>query len=523
MLTWMLYVTVVSLVLSLSALAAERAARLAHSSTRWIWALAIVLSLAIPTVIASVSIQLPSILSPAVSQQVIALRAATSARLSPSLWMPANAQAMSGWHSLDPQLLRAWLAVSVAMGAGLICSGAHLMWIKRQWTRGTLAGAAVFIAPDAGPAVVGLLRPCIVVPRWLTVSSEVQVSAVMAHEQSHVAAGDPRLLTGALLLLVLMPWNLPLWWQLRRLRYAIEVDCDRRVLRSGQDVRNYGETLIIAAKRQSSYIGAVAAMSESKSFLEQRITIMMSKPVKWQRAAATTLAGLSMALLAVAAEVAPPNSEAGGANARQEVAVAAADLDRNVGSYKMGEEAVLAVTRTGSQLLAQLTGQPAIPIYPQSDSEFFYKVVDAQISFLVDAQGQVNALVLHQNGQNITMLRIDAAVAQQIAVNIAAKVHGQAPTPGSEAALRRLIAWNTAGNPDYSQMSPELAQATREQLPQIKLAMAHFGAVQSVQFRGVGNMGWDIYEVQHEHGVVQYRIALASNGIITGALMTAGP
>ena len=118
MLTWMLYVTVVSLVLSLSALAAERAARLAHSSTRWIWALAIVLSLAIPTVIASVSIQLPSILSPAVSQQVIALRAATSARLSPSLWMPANAQAMSGWHSLDPQLLRAWLAVSVARRFG---------------------------------------------------------------------------------------------------------------------------------------------------------------------------------------------------------------------------------------------------------------------------------------------------------------------------------------------------------------------------------------------------------------------
>ena len=33
---------------------------------------------------------------------------------------------------------------------------------------------------------------------------------------------------------VLMPWNLPLWWQWRRLRFAIEVDCDARVLASGR-------------------------------------------------------------------------------------------------------------------------------------------------------------------------------------------------------------------------------------------------------------------------------------------------
>jgi len=61
---------------------------------------------------------------------------------------------------------------------------------------------------------------------------------VIAHEQSHLAAHDPLLLIVALFLLVLMPWNLPLWWQLHRLRYAIEVDCDSRVLRGASIASN---------------------------------------------------------------------------------------------------------------------------------------------------------------------------------------------------------------------------------------------------------------------------------------------
>ena len=60
-------------------------------------------------------------------------------------------------------------------------------------------------------------------------------AAVIAHEQSHLEARDPQLFTLALALLVFMPWNLPLWWQLRRLRYAIEIDCDARVLKGGVD------------------------------------------------------------------------------------------------------------------------------------------------------------------------------------------------------------------------------------------------------------------------------------------------
>lgn len=78
-----------------------------------------------------------------------------------------------------------------------------------------------------------------------------------------------------------------------------------------------------------------------------------------------------------------------------------ATLDRFVGEYAVVPTFVLTLTRDGSQLYAQATNQPKFPIYASSDSTFFYKVVDAQLSFERDGDGRIVALTLHQNGQNI--------------------------------------------------------------------------------------------------------------------------
>ena len=89
---------------------------------------------------------------------------------------------------------------------------------------------------------------------------------------------------------------------------------------------------------------------------------------------------------ASAAALLQDNSGHSGKPVRQEIALDAAILDRYVGFYQLNEHAVLAVTRDGTQLSAKLTGQRAIAIYPESDTEFFYKAVDAQISFIADAK-----------------------------------------------------------------------------------------------------------------------------------------
>jgi beta-lactamase regulating signal transducer with metallopeptidase domain len=198
-----------------------------------------------------------------------------------------------------------------------------LSWWKRRWRISTVSGADVYVARDTGPAVVGILRPRIVVPAWILRASAVQQSMVIAHERSHIEAGDQKLLAVALCVLVCMPWNIPLWWQLRRLRKAIEVDCDARVLTCGHSATDYGELLLEVGQRQSVFIGAVAAMSEGVSFLEQRIRIMTSVPTRWRRISVLTNGALSLVTALVAVLVAPPNAvsavAANGAAARASI------------------------------------------------------------------------------------------------------------------------------------------------------------------------------------------------------------
>lgn len=72
--------------------------------------------------------------------------------------------------------------------------------------------------------------------------------------------------------------------------------------------------------------------------------------------------------------------------------------DAYLGEYQLGPNAILTISKTGAQLYAQLTGQPRFEIYPEAETKFFLKVVDAQLSFVKDDKGQVTHLILHQGG-----------------------------------------------------------------------------------------------------------------------------
>ena len=65
----------------------------------------------------------------------------------------------------------------------------------------------------------------------------------------------------------------------------------------------------------------------------------------------------------------------------------------------------LTVTLDGSQLRAQLTGQPAHPIFPETETLFFYKVVDATLEFQRDAGGTVTGVRLRQGRVDAVMTR----------------------------------------------------------------------------------------------------------------------
>jgi len=90
---------------------------------------------------------------------------------------------------------------------------------------------------------------------------------------------------------------------------------------------------------------------------------------------------------------------------KSSVTLAPEVLDRYAGVYDMGP-AKLTVRRNGNRLLGQITGQPTFRVYPESETEFFLKVVDARITFTKDEQGAVTGLVLHQGGRDRPAKRV---------------------------------------------------------------------------------------------------------------------
>ena len=59
------------------------------------------------------------------------------------------------------------------------------------------------------------------------------------------------------------------------------------------------------------------------------------------------------------------------------------------------------------KLMAGATGQETYRVFARSETEWFYKVVEATLVFEVDDSGVCNQLVLHQNGRKLTGKRVE--------------------------------------------------------------------------------------------------------------------
>ncbi len=96
---------------------------------------------------------------------------------------------------------------------------------------------------------------------------------------------------------------------------------------------------------------------------------------------------------------------------RKEVQIDPKIFDGYVGDYRLTPSFIIAITREGDHLYSQATGQAKFEIFPESKKEYFYKVVDAQITFVTDGRGRTTALILHQNGLDQRAERVEGAAA----------------------------------------------------------------------------------------------------------------
>lgn len=209
----------------------------------------------------------------------------------------------------DAAINRGWLVAS----AGLVVWGAATAvwaWRAVRLPRAAREGDAqvdgvqVRVTESVGPATVGLVRPRVVLPAWVLALPSSQRRYVVRHEEEHRRAHDALLLFVAALPLVLTPWNVALWWQLRRLRLAVEMDCDARVVAALGGAREYGTLLLRVAEAASRGPRLQPALLGSAGSLEARLRALVAPPAP---GAALRLAAAAFALVLVLGVLAFPH------------------------------------------------------------------------------------------------------------------------------------------------------------------------------------------------------------------------
>ena len=90
-----------------------------------------------------------------------------------------------------------------------------------------------------------------------------------------------------------------------------------------------------------------------------------------------------------------------------EVAANPKRFDGYVGTYRLAPNFAIVITREGDRLFLQATNQPRVELFAEGEKDYFLKVVDASITFVIGDDGKTTALVLHQNGANVTGTRVE--------------------------------------------------------------------------------------------------------------------
>lgn len=90
---------------------------------------------------------------------------------------------------------------------------------------------------------------------------------------------------------------------------------------------------------------------------------------------------------------------------QQAIEVDSAIYEAYVGDYELVPGISLRITTQSGRIFAQLPGQQRYEIFPESPTKFFWKIMDAQITFVVDRNGEVMSAIWHRGGRDTTAPR----------------------------------------------------------------------------------------------------------------------
>ncbi|MDP1860606.1 MAG: M56 family metallopeptidase, partial [Gemmatimonadaceae bacterium] len=297
MILWLVYSLVVGALIAGAAHLVERAALVFGRATRYVWVAAMVLMLG--TSVGSLGYRAYE-QQRAGSATVAQPEAVATDPASAAWWqslVPAEAstarasvaaalrQRIAAWTErlspFDRAVFVAWALLTTFVGALVLHATLEGRRLLHASEAREVKGMRVLVTNALGPAAVGLGATAVLLPRWALELEDQLLDLVLRHEREHLEAHDPALLFCGLVFIVLLPWMLPLWWAWQRLRLAIEVDCDARLLRDERDTRRYAQLLLLMSQRIASprsaiqpFITVTAPLQPELSHLATRIRIM---------------------------------------------------------------------------------------------------------------------------------------------------------------------------------------------------------------------------------------------------------
>ena len=86
---------------------------------------------------------------------------------------------------------------------------------------------------------------------------------------------------------------------------------------------------------------------------------------------------------------------------QNEVTVSLDVMKQYLGVYEIQPSFSITITLEDGHLMSQATGQDKFEIFPESQTKYFLKVVDAQLEFIASPDGKYDSFILYQGGQKI--------------------------------------------------------------------------------------------------------------------------
>ncbi len=106
---------------------------------------------------------------------------------------------------------------------------------------------------------------------------------------------------------------------------------------------------------------------------------------------------------------------------REEIKLPVETLKKYVGVYEVMPSANMSITLEGDQLMSQPPGQGKVPLFAETETDFFVRVSEGQLKFITDTKGKVTHAILYQSGTEIKAPKISDNVVQRVAVSVSAE------------------------------------------------------------------------------------------------------